>query len=191
MSGVSETQTCSFSRIFLEALQRMHRGPSPPSHALTWARRVPRCWGGGPRAPGAAPGDSVSRCPCSGGPLGQVLCRGRVPGPGGVVLLICMALGEFGEGLSPIPSQRSLLLPQTPLPESLGATLGPPTPWTRLHAPGHPLPPPSLVPVQVNPTSSSWSQLCCPHAPAGQSLSEASVPLQPMSSSQMGPVPGP
>lgn len=54
-----------------------------------------------------------------------------------------------------------------------------------------PEPPSPAVPVQVSPTSSSWSQLCCPHALAGQSLSEASLPLQPTSSSQMGPVPGP
>lgn len=31
------------------------------------------------------------------------------------------------------------------------------------------------------------SQLCCPHARAGQWLSEDSLPLQPTSSSQMGP----
>lgn len=164
--------------------------PPPPHLAmlLTWARKASHCWGRDPGAPGAAPGDSVSRCPCSSGPLGQLLSRGRVPGPGGIVLLIGVALGDIGRGLSPVRPRRPLVLLQTPLPESPGESLGPAAPW---HPDSAPHIPRSPVPVQVSPTSSSWSQLCCPHGPAGQSLSEVSVPLQCMSSSQMGPVPGP
>lgn len=46
-------------------------------------------------------------------------------------------------------------------------------------------------PVQVTPTSSLWAQLCFPQEAAGHSDSEASVPTQPTSSSQMGPAPQP
>ena len=46
-------------------------------------------------------------------------------------------------------------------------------------------------PVQVTPTSSLWAQLCFPQEAAGHSDSEASVPIQPTSSSQMGPAPQP
>lgn len=136
---------------------------SPPlAVLLTWDREAPHLWGGDPRAPGAAPGGSVSRRPCSGGARGRVLSGGGVPGPGGIVLLVGVALGGTGRGLA------------------LSSLRGPPAPR-----------PAAPVPVQVSTTSSSWSQLCCPQAPAGQALSEASVPLQPTSSSQMGPVPGP
>lgn len=47
------------------------------------------------------------------------------------------------------------------------------------------------VPVQVTPTSSLWAQLCFPQDAAEHSDSEASVPTQPTSSSQMGPAPQP
>lgn len=157
MSRVSETQTCSFRRVFLEALQGMLRGPSPPGHALTWAQRVAHCWEGGPRTPGAAPGDSLSRCPCSGGPLGQVLSRGRIPSPGGIVVFICVALGECGGELSLVPSQRSLLLLQTPLPESPGAT-GTPTPVDPTPAPDHP-----------HPLHPRYQCRSIPHLPRGRS----------------------
>lgn len=103
-----------------------------PSHLamlLTWARKAPHFWGGGPRAMGTAPGDSVSRHPCSGGPLGQVLSRGGVPGPGGIVLLIGVALGEIGRDLGPVQPHWSLALLQTPLPDPPGVTLGSPTSW--------------------------------------------------------------
>lgn len=33
----------------------------------------------------------MSRYPCSGGPLGQVLSRGGIPGPRGIIILICVA----------------------------------------------------------------------------------------------------
>lgn len=45
--------------------------------------------------------------------------------------------------------------------------------------------------MQVTPTSSLWAQLCFPQEAAGHSDSEASVPTQPTSSSQMGPAPQP
>ena len=160
-----------------------------PRLPLTCARKAPRCWGGGPWAPRGFPGKGVSGHPCSGGPLGQVLPRGGVPGPGWIVLLVCIAWGGKGGGESPDPSQESLpLLLRRPLPGSPGASRGP-APLRPVPCPPLRTPPP--VPVQVSPTSSSWSQLCCPHARAGQSLSEDSLPLQPTSSSQMGPVPGP
>lgn len=71
----------------------------------------------------------MSRRPCSGGPLGQVLSRGGVPGPGGIVLLIGVALGEIGRDLGPVRPHWSLAMLQSPLPDPPGATLGSPTPW--------------------------------------------------------------
>ena len=144
---------------------------------LTCVWKTPCCWGGSPWAFGGAPGEHVSRHPCGGGPLGQVLSRGGIPGPGGIIILIGVALGESGAWIEPCP-----------VSEVLAAAPNYPS---RISCSDSGSPTPSPVPVQVSPTSSSWSQLCWPHAPAGQSLSEASIPLQPTSSSQMGPVPGP
>lgn len=74
-----------------------------PRLPLTCARKAPRCWGGGPWAPRGFPGKAVSGHPCRGGPLGQVLPRGGVPGPGWIVLLVCIAWGGKGGGESPRP----------------------------------------------------------------------------------------
>lgn len=95
----------------------MHKGPTLPVHALTWVQKAPCCWGRGPGTPGASPGDNVSWCSSSSGALGQVLSRGGVPGPRGIVLLICVALGEIGrvephpisEGPAAAPNSQNLL----------------------------------------------------------------------------------
>lgn len=59
-----------------------------------------------------------------------------------------------------------------------------PAPCSTLHSP---------LPVQVSPTSSSWSQLCCPHAPGravAQRGSSLALAAPRRLQRQMGPEPG-
>lgn len=68
----------------------------------------------------------MSRHPCGGGPLGQVLSRGGIPRPGGIIILVGVALGESGAGTERCCVSESLLRRQTTLPESPAGSLGPP-----------------------------------------------------------------
>lgn len=178
LSRISDTQASS--RVSRKPGWEEHTGRCGPictlALHLTCVRKTPCRRRGGAWALGGAPGERVSRYPSGGGQLGQVLSRGGIPRPGGIIILIGVALGESGTWVESLPASGPCCCSRYPS-RTFWSDSGCPTPFP--------------VPVQVSPTSSSWSQLCWPHAPAGQSLREASIPLQPTSSSQMGPVPGP
>lgn len=63
----------------------------PVTILVSCDRKAPCCWGGDPWVPGGAPWKSMSRPWCHGGLFGQIFSQSGVPGPGGIIIIICVA----------------------------------------------------------------------------------------------------
>lgn len=107
MSAIPDTQVSSLRGLSGSPVRRRTQVDGGPIRTLavhlTCVWKTPCRRGGGPWALGDGPGERVSRYPCSGDPLGQVLSRGGIPGPGGIIILIRIALGESGAWVEPRP----------------------------------------------------------------------------------------